>query len=430
MGAVVYGVPLISIFLMAACIRYFNHRLKGENINKNAAAVQVKHITGVLLLYVMGFLINPYGVQGFLFPFKVFLVPSFIDFYKINRVTAEMQPPMYLFMSLNYFYFFILAGLGLFAVMFKKDRVELVFLLAASLFAFLYAQRNSSFFVLVCAYVIIEGVRNLDLGKIWKKVRQSAIWDFAMMAAVAIFLIIQIVNLWGENVFVDGKKYKHLFLEVNPYVSSSINLLKDNGITGPVFNDIPLGNSLLWYDYPKLRPFDDGRHVDKERFQDSIALALRPEIYWTQAERKYGFKVMIAFQAGSSEHLIKYIDSRPDWQLIAVVGRIVVYVKRGMYHLPEELDQLQQRLRSATVTDQDKIQLEILAQKRPRAYLQRFFSPSPIEVDTFSAGEVLMSLGYKGAAVKDFINGLKVSDQRYMKQTATVFLKQLNNSAL
>ncbi len=411
---------------MAACVRFFNHQLKGESLNKNALVVQIKHLAGVLFLYLMGFLINPYGIRGFLFPFKVFLIPSFIDFYKINHFTAEMQPPMYLFMSLNYCYFFILAGLGFLTVLFKKDRIVLILLLVFSLSVFLYAQRNSSFFILVCAYVTIEGARSLDYKDVWRKVRYSAVLDMATMAGAVIFLIIQIVNLWSENVFVDGKKFKHLFLEVNPYVISSINLLKDNGITGPVFNDIPLGNSILWFDYPKLRPFDDGRHVDKKRFNESIAIILRPEIYWPQAEKKYGFKVLIAFQAGSSENLIKYIDSQPDWQLIAIDGRIVVYVKRGIFHLPEELDKFQLKLKSAAVTDLDKIQLEILLQKKPRTSLEKFFNPLPIEVDTFSAGKILMNLGYKGAAMKDFIDGLKVSDQLYMKQTAIIFLKQLN----
>jgi len=426
-GAVVYGVPLIAIFLIAACIKFFNYQRKGEVSNKNAAAIQIKHITGVLFLYLMGFLINPYGLQGFLFPFKVFLIPSYIDFYKQCHMTAEMQPPWYIFMSFNYFYFFILAGLALFAVFLKKDRIQSILLLAISLFAFLCVERNSSFFTLACVYIIIDGARNLNYEETWRKVRFPQLLEILMMAAIGIFLVIQIVNLWGENVSVEGKRSKSLFLQVNPYVLSSINFLKENGITGPAFNDIPLGNSMLWFCYPQLRPFDDGRHVNTERFNDRVAVILRPEIYWSQVEKEYGFKVLIAFQAGSSENLIKYIDSRPDWQLVAVDGRIVIYVKRGAFHLSEKLDQFQQQLRSEIVTDHDKIQLESLLQRKPRSLLERFLDPSPIEVDSFSAGRVLMSLGYKGAALKDFIDGLKVSDQLYMKQTAVVFLKQLSH---
>jgi len=389
------------------------------------AAAQVKHLALVLFLYLMGFFINPYGVEGFLYPFKVIFIPSFYDLYKISGMVKEMQPPSYIFLSLNYWYFLVLAALGFSAAVLNKNRLILVVLFLFSLFAFLTVARNSSFFVLVSAFVIIEGAQGFIQKDVWARGRWLGFFDTAIMTGIVVFLAVQIFNLCSESVFINGKKSRVLWLQVNSYVSSSINLLKENGITGPVFTDDLLSNFILWFDYPQLRPFDDARHVDKERFNNSMCILLKPGIIWPRAEKDYGFKIFIAIQGSAAQGLIDYIHTRPDWQLISVRGPILVYVKKGAFHLPEELDKFEQRLKSVALTDEDIRKLKIISQRKPRAAWDEFLDPSPFEVDTFSTGETLMDLGYKGAAAKDFIDASRVSSQPYMQETVSGFLKQL-----
>ena len=51
------------------------------------------------------FVINPYGVEGLLFPYKVFLFPKYYGFYKMISITAELQDSSYIFFSFDYFYY-------------------------------------------------------------------------------------------------------------------------------------------------------------------------------------------------------------------------------------------------------------------------------------------------------------------------------------
>jgi len=409
-GAFIYGLPLISIFFLS----------------RLAAGKDIKTLGAVLVLYLAGFLVNPFGFEGFLFPFKVFLSPGFIDFYKISANILETQPPKHIFLSFGYFYFFLLALFGAAVLFFnKKNNFSLTLLFIFSLFAFLYMARNCGFFTIVAVYVVAEGAGRLAFKDIWQRLAWSKIVDRVLLGVIALFLVFRIFEISRQEFYYDGQAVKALAMETNPLAAAAVETLTNN-IRGPVFNQDVLGGWLIWSGYPALRPFQDGRNVDKERFNNTMAILSAPEKVWPIAERDYGFKAVALNTANDSfSRFIAYINAQPSWQLIKVSGPLVIYVKRGEFKLPAELDQLESRLKSATVGEQDIEELKQLAEQKQPSALEELLHPSPGRVDLFSDGLTLAMLGYKGAAVRDLVQALKISRRPYMQSAAIDALKHL-----
>ena len=82
LGSFFYGMVLIAIFLFAQIIQYLNSKRDNKSSSKEVSRVKpIKDLGLTLLIYALIFLINPYGLDGFLHPYQVLLFPSFINFY-------------------------------------------------------------------------------------------------------------------------------------------------------------------------------------------------------------------------------------------------------------------------------------------------------------------------------------------------------------
>ncbi len=430
LGSFIYGALLLFVFFLSACLRYFNlnpeHSIAVQKLN---AKRQIKDLALTALIFLVTYVVNPYGMEGFLYPWKVFLLPKFVGYLNLTRVIEEMQPPGYLFISFDYFYYFFLFIFGLSVLFFnKKNNFSLTILLLFSLFAFFYMQRNSSFFALVCAYVTVEGAQRTKFNDLWQSFRYSKIVDGLVLIGLALFLLIQISNLWNQKSYFNGQWINNRSLTVNLITETPIKLLIKNKIKGPVFNKDLLGGQIIWLGYPDLRPFMDGRNSSQERFNNTWAIVLNPKEIWPRAEKEYNFKIVIYSTTNDLDlKFVKYLNAQPTWQLISVDGPVVIYVKRGEFHLPKELNGFEVLLKSHHVSNDDLRTLKRLAERSNVSMSQEFYHPSVGSVDVFFTGATLFNLGYKGAGVEDLIKGLKISDQPFMRETAVLILKQLTN---
>jgi hypothetical protein len=428
LGSFIYGTLLLFIFFLSACVRYFNLNLgRGDASQKVNAKRQVQDLALTALACLVSFAVNPYGIEGFLYPFKVFLFPDFVGYHKLTTLIVEMQPPGYLFTSFHYFYYFALFAFGLFIIPFnKKNNFSLTMLLMFSFFVFLYMQRASSFFTLVCAYVIVEGAKRTRFNDIWKSFRYSKLVDGLLLTGIAIFLLIQILTFWDQKSYFNGRRINDRSLTVNLLSEAPIQLLLKNKITGPVFNQDLLGGQIIWLGYPDLRPFLDGRNSSQERLNITQAIFLNPQGIWPKAESDYHFKIIILHL--SQFPFIKYISTLPTWQLISVSGDYVTYVKRGAFHLPKELNGFEDTLRSRVVSTEDLRSLKRLTERKNVSMLRGILHPSAY-VDLISDSITLFELGYKGAAVEDLVKASKISDHPYIRNLAVVMLKQLDKTS-
>jgi len=311
----------------------------------------------------------------------------------------------------------------------RKDNFTLITLLLFSLFAFFYMQRNSSFFTLTCAYIIVEGAKRTGFNDIWKRWRYVKPGEYVIFIVITLYLFIQILNFLNHKSYFNGQLIYNRSLVANPLTEVPIKLLIKNKITGPVFNQDVLGAQMIWLGYPGLRPFVDSRNSSKERFVNSIAILSNPVKIWPQAQKDYKFKiVMLNMDNNLDLQFIKYLSAQSDWQLISVNGPIVTYVKRGEFYLPIELNGFEDLLKSHNVSDDNLRTLQKFAVGKNVSTSQEAYDPYITYIDLFSTSLTLFRLGYSGAAADDLVKVSMISDQLYIRKTAGLIIKQLASS--
>jgi len=408
LGSLVFGMSILSIFFLSACIR--------------CSVRQIKDLALIGLACLAGFMVNPYGMEGFVYPFKVFFFPGYIGYYKFVNLITEAQPAGYIFTSWAYFYYFILLAWAALVLFFnKKNNFTLAILLAVSLFSFLYFQRNSAFFAVVCAYVIADGSRRIKINEFWQSFRFSKTADGLLLAGAALFLLTQSAAIWLHQSYSNGRIVNNRFIVVDHVSQGPVQLLIKNNIKGPVFNNT-MGGQMIWSAYPDLKPFHDWRNFP-ERFNNQMAVFQNPPEVWPQALKDYHFKIVVLSTTDPMElNFLKYLGTQRDWQLIALCGNNVTYVKRGEFHLTEELDRFEARLKSSVVTADDLRTLKKLSQPGRIPMFTPLLQAG--DIDLYLSVFALYGLDYKAAAVKDLIRVLKISDQSEIRYTAGLILKQ------
>jgi hypothetical protein len=397
-GAFMYGLPLTVLFWLTAI---------AQNNTKF-----IRHLTFTILGLLAAFFLTPYGVEGFLYPFKVLFIPEFINFYQISSNIGENSPPAYLFMSLQHIHVFLLVALALAALVFQKNnKILFILLFSVGLLAFLISSRNIGIFIILSGFVIVSGFEyfNGQWSGAFKKVAAACL---IFVAAIKIF------DIWNVKYFVDGQAKRYVYIEESKAGREVIDMLKENGIRGKVFNIDSMGGKLLWLGYPDIRPFIDGRYANKISYQNYNAVLSMPSRNWPLADGYYHFDIAI-LNALCQEHkeLISFLHSDPSWLMVALKSEIVVFVKKDRFNLPEKLKTFENDLSSIALDQRLMNEISnVLSKPVPAVGASNDYEASRIMS--------LWRLGYRGAAVTQLLDTLSVNDQADLRVIGNFFLSE------
>ncbi len=426
LGSFVYGVSLISIFLLSALVKFANEKLNHTPV-VDKRLLQIKYLGFILVVYLSTFFLTPYGLEGFLYPFRAFLSPGFIHINQIMSTVTESMPPSHV--DARTIILFLLGCIFLFLN--RRNAFTALLLFVISFFFYLKSQRNITFFFILALYGIIENARSISFKEKYKNLIKSQYINI-FLVFFSFFLLFQIFNMVTEKWYCDGKFVRHFFMEEDPRFSSVRKLLQENNIIGPVYiNQDRLGGWLIWCGYQQWKPFIDTRDSNNERFQDFNLIEMYPNKNWPIAEEKYGFKIAVldSWFPYLGAPIIKYFNQLPDWQLICASGPILVYVKKGQFKLSDALDQYSTKLRSIHVEKKDMERLKQLWFAREDHKSLDLTNQLSYDTDIFLSGAALYVLGYKGAGIKDLIKSLEVGkDKELLDFIALVLIE--NRKAL
>lgn len=396
-GSFIYGLGLIVLFLFLEIIRRVS--LKST---VSTSSIKIKNLLLILGLSAGALWINPYGVEGMLFPIKTFLLPGFIDFYGIGHRTSEMRPPMEIFSIQGIWFFLLLIPAIWILSLQRKDNLTHLIIFLVALFAFLYASRGADFFVIAAAYIIVEGAQRLALDQRWRAWPKSAASDQFIYALVIFLAVSNTAHLINQKVFVKQQVIRKIFLQEeadNP--REAVRFLKTQGISGHVFNSYEYGGYLGWFSYPQLKPFVDGRQANQCDSKIYLKILAEPERLWPSAEEQYQFDIVL-FNANTAFYykFMDYLITRPGWQLVFVEGPVVIFVKRGKFALSESVARYEESLKTTKIY-LTEIHLPVVEEKGLwTAPIKDFFNP-PVEYnDHWETGAILYTLGYKEAGIK------------------------------
>ncbi len=411
MGAYIYGLGIICAFLFVAIIE--------RSIQK------VRALIWVLLFSLLAFLINPYGLDGLLYPVKVFLIPEFFDFYAKTSTTGESRSSIELLFSLETAYYIPLAITSIWAIWHSKNKqfaLSILFLLG--LFAFISMKRNCVFFALMSFCVIFYGLRDFDVFERLSKNKYYKIITKGILCAVLIFLCLSIFNIFRLAGIYEQKKISYLTIDANLYLEKAMLQLKRANVYGGVYTNDIIGNKVIWSGYPHLKPFYDGRQLDNQRFRDYVSLNLNTKESWERIQQKYGFNIAIIT---SADMVFDYLKTREDWQLIALSGYILIYVKKGVFNLPQEFDQYEEKLNKEVFSNNERDKLKaLLSGPREARWYEKFVMQDFVMIDTYSEAIVLFKLSLKDAGLKRLLATLEFNKDYLTVQRVKEALKRMS----
>jgi len=265
-------------------------------------------------------LINPFGYQILLFPFKL-VTEKFI----MSNIGEYLSPNFHSLWAIP-FEVFLLFTLAVFAL--SKERLNLIELSLILLFLHmsLFSARYIPLFGIIAAPIVTKHfektieVSNRKFINFLKKkaaafsaIDESAS-DFNWPSIV--LLAILLMALLGQ--------LKHNFDPDTKPVAASIFLEKEH-ITGNMFNNDEFGDYIIYRNYPMYKVFIDGRNdmygAEILKEYDNVR---KFEPGWEEILQKYTITWIIY---GSNSALSRYLIQNKGWHLIYADKVAIIFIK-------------------------------------------------------------------------------------------------------
>lgn len=326
LGSFVYGHVILAAFFISATVEHLFARRQGNAAPARRSAQHVRDLGLIWCAYLFVFFINPYGAEGFLYPFKVFLLPEFINFYKFKGIVDEMGSPLQMYGGPAWIPFLVLIVMVFHAVgkSEKKNWASMV-LFGAALGLFLASVRAVDFFALTSGYIILAGMPAVAPGSPLPP-GSPRVNEMLLMSVIILALGINTLN--PSNPWAAHRSRQRQEFNRMGDAAAAVEFLKKENIRGRIFNDEHFGGYLIWAGYPHLRAFVDGRQADQEKFQLYLKVLQRPEEFWEKADRRYQFDlILLDPRLEHSEKMIRYLARQPQWRMVFHDGNAMVYVR-------------------------------------------------------------------------------------------------------
>ncbi len=301
----------------------------------------IKSLCLTTLASVLVALINPYGFNILLFPFKLTSNKFIMD--NVNEfISPNFHEPMFF----TYMLFLII---GVLAV--SRRAINIIELMLLLLFTYmaLYSARYIPLFAIISAPILLrqcEGLLNGSSGRLIEILKRrgdriSATDGSAkgyLLPAISVAVII-IIALSGGIRFEFDRKIKPV---------DAVEFIKKEKIGGNMFNNDEFGDYIIYAAWPEYRVFFDGRSdmYGTERMKEYFKIA-RLERGWDKVIEKYNIKWVI-FNTKSA--LAMFLTEREDWHLIYADKVAAIFVK----DIPENRHLIEKYRDVRLVGDEDK----------------------------------------------------------------------------
>lgn len=283
---------------------------------------QFKFLFLILCLTIGAALINPANIAGFLHPFTIYGNHGF-------KISEEQS--LFRIESIFYFtagiYFKLLLGLLFVSwiVIFWQKRLS--FKISDLLLSVMFG----AFGLLMIRNFAISGLFALSLLSFnLKQVKFPKInfprilLPFVIMAGLTGFILL------SPYYWID-RKNPGIGLKKEDDVSAKFFL--DHQMRGPIFNNYDIGGYLIYYLFPKERPFVDNRpETYPVSFFQKIYIPMQEGSKWDEFDRIYNFQSIFYFTNDLSAWRIQFIRLRsldPKWAIVYIDNNVIIFAKRN-----------------------------------------------------------------------------------------------------
>jgi hypothetical protein len=391
----VFGPLLTGLLATVTCGRLFlGRRTRAETAELRRRA----RITVIVFgLTTLACLVNPYGLQGFAFPFQLFQEVRGSAF---KDTIGEFRSPF----SFAQGYTAVAYFKGLIAICVVSAALNLrrldpfwTILVAAQLYLSSLAIRNVPLFAFAAVPFVVHNFRS---SRVWSH-RRIRGWLPRLEAVAGIVVVaVGLGSSWdlATNRFNVRQNDTNQFgagLAEHRFPDATVSFLDDHGLAGPIFHTMREGAYLLAHGYrvfidPRLEVYGEHHYT---RYIDTVSGAAG----WRNTLREYGVRVAL-LDVGTP--LVEHMLAAEDWLLVHFDETSAVFVS----DTSPAATPLRSRDDFARAVSEVRRRMP---EPRPRAelgWLDRVESPKPYK----RVGEFLIAAGFPDLSLPFFLDAVKV----------------------
>ncbi len=324
-GGFILGLAVFSSYLFSETIKFYLKR-PGQTLNPPS----LKILYAVFILTVIISLANPNGYN---------VIPVLFEFEKglySKTITESMSPFLQIKLGFNQpelitFFILLACNILLFIVNFRRLNLTDIVLFSGLAIMSLSAARFIPFFAPV-ALINISCYGSTMLNKI-KPSNKAKHLLRKIEVPVYICLTIAIVIILNNSNFFKKEVLRNKFPE------GATKFLKENKISGNMFNPYVWGGYLIWRLHPDYKVFIDGRGLIEDiYFQSFDILQAKTQIFeglpkWKSLLNAYKINFIITFSVdkftGNLVPLVPALLNDPEWDLIYMDNISLIFLKKS-----------------------------------------------------------------------------------------------------
>jgi hypothetical protein len=288
----------------------------------------------VLFILLLVTLINPNGIQGALYPAKIFSNYGYtiVENQSLFYLENIFQIPTFLYFKIS----FVLMVLLSILLLVKKRFFEIGTSLFFGILSFM-AVRNFPFFALSFLYPMSYGLNFyfIRIKKLSKHIDKKYITPGEIgVLVVLIFILIKATYGLFSNTY-----YKSIYSGVKTGLGQvkggkeSIDFFIAHHLKGPIYNNFDMGSYLIYRLYPQELVFVDGRPeaYPSDFFTSEYIPMQEKEEKWKQEMEKWKFQTIIYSHTDLTPwggQFIRRILKDPNWKMVYFDHYVVVFVRK------------------------------------------------------------------------------------------------------
>ncbi len=326
------GIFLIGVFWLSETGQLFFSRLADDEFFEKVRGV--KNLTAVLILSVLASFLSPFGVKNFIYPFYIFKNYG----YTIVENKSVWFVENYGIINPNFLLIKIVLALMLlsFIILFfvNRKKFSFAYFLIGLFFGILgwMAIRNLTLFGFFALPILAGNIGGIfSLGKKEKNpARESGI--------TLLYIFILIFAAYANWQFV--AQYRQNYgIGLLPRTESAAEFIRQENITGPIFNNYDFGGYLIFNLPAKEKVFVDNR---PEAYPDSFfSKVYKPmqenQDVFKKVDEGYNFNAVVFYRNDITPwgmNFLKMIKSDPNWAPVYSDNYAVIYLKKNKLNQP------------------------------------------------------------------------------------------------
>ncbi|HWS14236.1 MAG TPA: tetratricopeptide repeat protein [Rhodocyclaceae bacterium] len=288
-------------------------------------AAQLKTIAVLFALSFAASLVSPYFIDQY-----VHSTGAIASDWWRQEIT-ELQQPRWQTAKLLY----VFSALVALSFLVNRRRVSPIDLLAAV--PFLVLPFTATRFVWFTAIGAVFLARNLsaaiDGSAAWRRRARSLPAVVAASLAFVVLGAMQILQI--RPVHTDDSLEFGLGISYRYLPEGALAYMDERGIAGPVLNVFQWGGYITWRDFPRRKPFIDGRGFLQDDLLEQTGTAFRNRALLDTLRSKYGFEVLMSqypiVRSKAAYEMVEgdFVLDHPDWALVHWDDLSLTYLRRG-----------------------------------------------------------------------------------------------------